>query len=58
MSFLERVDFGIDTDRDQVDEAWALMNRTAAALDELETAVCGKRATAAKGRRPSARTPA
>ena len=26
--------------------------------DELETAICGKRATAAKGRRPSARTPA
>jgi len=35
---------------------WRLVE--VAALDELETAVCGKRATAAKGRRPSARTPA
>ena len=58
MSYRDHVDFGIITDRDQVDDAWALMDRTAAALDELETAVCGKRATAAKGRRPSARTPA
>ena len=58
MSYLDHVDFGIVADRDQVDDAWALMDGTAAALDELETAVCGKRATAAKGRRPSARTPA
>lgn len=58
MSYRDHVDFGIITDRDQVDDAWALVDRTAAALDELETAVCGKRATAKKRRRPSARTPA
>jgi hypothetical protein len=37
---------------------WALVDGTAAALDELETAICGKRAAAANGRSPSARTPA
>jgi hypothetical protein len=46
MSYRDHVDFGIITDRDQVDDAWALMDRTAAALDELETAVCGERASA------------
>ena len=46
MSYRDHVDFGIITDRDQVDDAWALMDRTAAALDELETAVCGERTRA------------
>jgi diacylglycerol O-acyltransferase len=46
MSYRDHVDFGIITDRDQVDDAWALMDRTAAALDELETAVCGERTSA------------
>ena len=48
MSYRDHVDFGIITDRDQVDDAWPLMDGTAAALDELETAVCGKRARPAK----------
>jgi hypothetical protein len=56
--FRDHVDFGIVTDRDQIDDAWALVDGTAAALDELETAICGKRAAAANGRSPSARTPA
>jgi diacylglycerol O-acyltransferase len=43
MSYRDHVDFGIITDRDQIDDAWALMDGTAAALDELETAICGKR---------------
>ena len=42
MSYRDHVDFGIITDRDQIDDAWALMDGTAAALDELETAICGK----------------
>ena len=58
MSFRDHVDFGIVTDRDQVDDVWALMDGPRAALDELETAICGKRAAAANGRSPSARTPA
>jgi len=58
MSYRDHVDFGIIADRDQVDDAWALMDGTAAALDELETVICGKRPATARGRRPSARTPA
>jgi WS/DGAT/MGAT family acyltransferase len=58
MSYRDHVDFGIIADRDQVDDAWALMDGTAAALDELETAICGKRRATANGRPPSARTPA
>jgi diacylglycerol O-acyltransferase len=58
MSYRDHVDFGIITDRDQVDDAWALMDGTAAALDELERAVCGKRRAAGNGRRAAARTPA
>ncbi len=58
MSFRDHVDFGIVTDRDQVDDVWSLMDGLGAALDELEAATCGKRAAAANGRSPSARTPA
>jgi len=58
MSYRDHLDFGIIADRDQVDDAWALMDGTAAALDELETAICGKRPATANGRRPTARAPA
>ena len=58
MSYRDHLDFGIIADRDQVDDVWSLMDGTAAALDELETAICGKRTAAGNGRRPSARTPA
>ena len=54
MSYRDHVDFGIIADRDQIDDAWALMDGTAAALDELETAICGKRPATANGRRPAA----
>src|SRR4029078_2250041 len=43
MSYRDHVDFGIIADRDQVDDAWALMDRTAAALDEVENSACGQR---------------
>jgi diacylglycerol O-acyltransferase len=56
MSYRDHVDFGIITDRDQIDDAWARMEGTAAALDELETAICGKRPATANGRRPSRKT--
>jgi WS/DGAT/MGAT family acyltransferase len=42
MSYRDHLDFGIIADRDQVDDAWALIDGSAAALDELETAVCGE----------------
>jgi len=51
MSYRDHVDFGIIADRDQVDDVWSLMDGTAAALDELETVICGKRPAAANGRR-------
>ena len=57
MSYRDHIDFGIIADRDQVDDVWSLMDGTAAALDELETVICGKRAAAANGHRPSARKP-
>ena len=58
MSYRDHLDFGIIADRDQVDDVWALMDGAAAALDELETAICGKRTATANDRRPSARAPA
>ena len=57
LSYRDHVDFGIIADRDQVDDVWSLMDGTAAALEELETVICGKRAAAANGHRP-ARKPA
>jgi WS/DGAT/MGAT family acyltransferase len=42
MSYRGHLDFGIIADRDQVDDAWALIDGSAAALDELSTAVCGE----------------
>jgi diacylglycerol O-acyltransferase len=43
MSYRDHMDFGIIADRDQVDDVWSLMDGTAAALEELETVICGKR---------------
>jgi diacylglycerol O-acyltransferase / wax synthase len=44
MSYRDHLDFGIVADRDQIPDAWPLMERTATALDELESVVHGKRA--------------
>ena len=57
MSYRDRIDFGIVADRDQVDDAWSLMDGTAAALDELETVICGKRTAAPEGRRSGSVAP-
>jgi diacylglycerol O-acyltransferase / wax synthase len=46
MSYRDHIDFGIIADRDQVDDVWSLMDGTARALDELESAVGGRRRTA------------
>jgi WS/DGAT/MGAT family acyltransferase len=42
MSYRDHLDFGIIADRDQVDDAWALIDGSVAAVDELLTAVCGE----------------
>jgi diacylglycerol O-acyltransferase / wax synthase len=55
MSYRDHVDFGIIADRDQVDDVWSLMDGTAAALEELETVICGRRPAAANGHRREAR---
>jgi WS/DGAT/MGAT family acyltransferase len=43
MSYLDRIDFGIVADHDQIDEAWSLMESMDAALLELEHAVGAKK---------------
>ena len=37
MSYRDHMDFGIIADRDQVDDAWGLLDGTRDALDELES---------------------
>ena len=56
MSYRDHMDFGIIADRDQVDDVWALMDGAAAALEELESVICGPKRPAATTREP-ARTP-
>jgi diacylglycerol O-acyltransferase / wax synthase len=51
MSSRDHVDFGIIAHRDQVDDVWSLMDGAAAALEELETVICGRRPAAASSRR-------
>jgi WS/DGAT/MGAT family acyltransferase len=41
MSYLDHVDFGIVVDREQVDDAWPLMDGLHAALEEFDQIVCG-----------------
>ncbi len=43
MSYLDHVDFGIVADRDQIDDAWPLMDGLERALDELCEVICGAR---------------
>src|SRR4051812_17898149 len=42
MSYLDHVDFGIVVDRDQVDDAWPLMDAVREALDEFDEVICGR----------------
>ena len=56
MSYRDHMDFGIIADRDQVDDVWSLMDGAAAALDELETVICGKRPAVASGSRARSRS--
>ena len=46
MSYRDHIDFGIVADREQIDDVWPLMDRTARALEELETVICGRRRSA------------
>jgi len=45
MSYRDHLDFGIVADREQVDDAWSILDRLRAALAEFETAVGIERAT-------------
>jgi len=42
MSYMDHVDFGIVVDRDQVDDAWSLMDAVREALDEFDEVICGR----------------
>jgi WS/DGAT/MGAT family acyltransferase len=41
MSYLDHVDFGIVVDREQVDDAWPLMDALHSSLEEFDRVVCG-----------------
>jgi diacylglycerol O-acyltransferase / wax synthase len=58
MSYRDHVDFGIIADRDQVDDAWSLMDGAAAALEELETVICGKRQAGTDASKPKTKAKA
>jgi hypothetical protein len=45
MSYLDRVDVGIITDREQVDDAWPFMQAIDDGLRELDQVICGRSAT-------------
>jgi WS/DGAT/MGAT family acyltransferase len=42
MSYLDRLDVGIVTDRDAVDDAWTLLESMSNALQELMEVICGR----------------
>ena len=42
MSYLDHVDFGIVVDREQVDDAWPLMDALRDALAEFDEVICGR----------------
>ncbi len=58
MSYRDHMDFGIVADRYQVDDTWALLDRTRDALDELEQVYVGrtKRPRSKNGGKPTAQT--
>ena len=43
MSYRDHLDFGIVTDRGQIEDAWPLLASAARALEELESVICGRR---------------
>jgi hypothetical protein len=45
MSYRDKVDVGIITDRDQVDDAWPFMQAIDDGLRELDQVVCGRTGT-------------
>ncbi len=54
MSYRDRVDFGIVVDREQVDDAWPIIDAIRDALDELDAAVCGSKRPARRASRSHA----
>ena len=43
LSYQGRLDFGLVVDRDQVDDAWPMLDRLREGLDELDHVICGAR---------------
>jgi diacylglycerol O-acyltransferase len=54
MSYLDHLDFGIVSDRDQIDDVWPLLDRLRDALDELESATLTVK-NRARGSKPKGR---
>jgi len=50
MSYRDHIDFGIVGDRDQIQDAWPLMDDLKRALDELEQGICGGKRSASNGK--------
>jgi diacylglycerol O-acyltransferase / wax synthase len=59
MSYRDHMDFGIVSDRDQIDDVWPLLESCKRALDEFEAAVLSAGGAKRNGRAPRAvRSPA
>jgi WS/DGAT/MGAT family acyltransferase len=52
MSYRDHMDFGIVADRDQIDDAWPLLEACSTALDEFESAVLPRTRPKRNGRAP------
>jgi WS/DGAT/MGAT family acyltransferase len=50
LSYRDHLDFGIVADRDQVDDVWSLLAGAQAALEQLESVICGKETKAGSRR--------
>jgi diacylglycerol O-acyltransferase / wax synthase len=51
LSYLDHVDFGIVVDREQVDDAWPMMEAVQSAMEEVDEVVCGARPRRVRSKR-------
>jgi hypothetical protein len=42
MSYRDHIDFGVVVDREQIDDAWPVMNKIRSGLADLDEIICGK----------------
>jgi diacylglycerol O-acyltransferase len=54
LSYRDHLDFGIVADRDQIDDAWPLLDGLRVALDEIDREICGARPPRGRPRRAPA----